>query len=74
MTRQADISVVEPDDVQPTVDELLAEPVVPHDQLGTQTGDQHDRRIIAGTHGVVSKVHITDRRMLHIRDKVTGSA
>ena len=37
MARQTDISVVEPNDEQASIDEFLAEGVVPGDELGTQT-------------------------------------
>jgi hypothetical protein len=36
MAPETDISIVEPDDEQASIDQLLAEGVVPGDQLGTQ--------------------------------------
>ena len=37
MARETDISIVEPNDEQASIDQLLAERVLPGDQLGTET-------------------------------------
>jgi hypothetical protein len=67
MARETDISIVEPNDEQASIDQLLAEGVVPGDQLGTQTRDQHHGRVGRLTQGVVGEVDVTHRRMHNLR-------
>src|SRR5215211_4027546 len=67
MARETDISIVEPNDEQASIDQLLAEGVVPGDQLRTQTRDQHHRRVARLTQGVVSDVDITHRGLHNLR-------
>ncbi len=63
MARQTDISVVEPNDEQASIDELLAEGVVPGDELATQTCDEQNRRVGRLAQCVVGDVDITHRRV-----------
>src|SRR6476620_9336311 len=53
---QPDVTVVEADDTQALVDELLAEPFAPQQQLGAQTHDEHDDRVARVAHVLVVDV------------------
>jgi hypothetical protein len=56
---QPDVAVVEPDHPQTLVDELLAEPLAPEDQLRAQAHDQQDGGIVRVTHVLVIDLQLT---------------
>src|SRR5215212_759899 len=69
MARQTDISVVEPNEEHASIDEFLAEGVVPRDELGPQTGDEQNRGVDWLSERVVGDVDITHRRVLDLRGR-----
>ena len=55
---QADVAVVVADDPQALVDELLAEPLAPQQQLRTEAHDEQHRRVVRVAHVLVVDVEV----------------